>query len=142
MAIHAATTVKDLERRGESLVATLEPGGEIAVEKVVLAVGIVGNVEGLGLEGTGVRVDRGHVEVDEFMRTGEPGVYAIGVSRWPAVARSQGESRRRALHREDRLTRTASTPSIPATSPAAPIAGPRWRASALPKRPPAKPDMT
>ena len=78
MNIHAATTVKGLERRGESLVATLEPGGEIAVEKVVLAVGIVGNVEDLGLEGTGVRVDRGHVEVDEFMRTGEPGVYAIG----------------------------------------------------------------
>ena len=78
MAIHAATTVKGLERRGESLVATLEPGGEIAVEKVVLAVGIVGNVEDLGLEGTGVRIDRGHVEVDEFMRTGEPGVYAIG----------------------------------------------------------------
>ena len=78
MAIHAATTVTGLDKRGASLAATLDPGGEIAVDKVVLAVGIVGNVEDLGLEGTAVRVERGHVAVDGSMRTGEPGVYAIG----------------------------------------------------------------
>jgi dihydrolipoamide dehydrogenase len=43
-----------------------------------MAVGIVGNVEGLGLEGTGVKVDRAHVVSDGYCRTGEPGVYAIG----------------------------------------------------------------
>ena len=43
-----------------------------------LAVGIVGNVEDIGLEGTGVKVDRTHVVIDEYCRTGEPGVYAIG----------------------------------------------------------------
>ena len=51
---------------------------EIEVERVVLAIGITGNVETLGLEGTGVKVEKGHVVVDEWLRTGEPGVYAIG----------------------------------------------------------------
>jgi dihydrolipoamide dehydrogenase len=60
---------------------TVEQGGktqEITVERVISAVGIVGNVEGLGLEGTGVKVDRTHVVIDPYCRTGEPGVYAIG----------------------------------------------------------------
>jgi len=45
---------------------------------VILAVGITGNVEDLGLDGTGVEVEAGHVVTDEWLRTGEPGVYAIG----------------------------------------------------------------
>ena len=45
---------------------------------VILAVGITGNVEDLGLEDTSVEVEAGHVVVDEWLRTGEPGVYAIG----------------------------------------------------------------
>ena len=48
------------------------------VDRVIMAVGIVGNVEDLGLEGTKVEVDRTHVVIDEWCRTGEPGVYAIG----------------------------------------------------------------
>jgi dihydrolipoamide dehydrogenase len=51
---------------------------EITVDRVISAVGIVGNMEGIGIEGTGVKVDRTHVVIDEFGRTGEPGVYAIG----------------------------------------------------------------
>lgn len=51
---------------------------DITVEKVISAVGIVGNVEGIGLEGTKVKVDRTHVVTDGYGRTGEPGVYAIG----------------------------------------------------------------
>ena len=50
----------------------------VDAERTILAVGIAGNVEELGLEDTGVQVDRGHVVVDEWLRTGEPGVYAIG----------------------------------------------------------------
>jgi dihydrolipoamide dehydrogenase len=50
----------------------------IEVERVILAVGITGNVENIGLEGTKVTVDRGHVLVNEWLETGEPGVYAIG----------------------------------------------------------------
>ncbi|GAC1337797.1 MAG: dihydrolipoyl dehydrogenase [Acetobacteraceae bacterium] len=51
---------------------------EMTVDRVISAVGIVGNVEDLGLEGTGVTVDRAHIVIDEYCRTGEPGVYAIG----------------------------------------------------------------
>jgi dihydrolipoamide dehydrogenase len=48
------------------------------VDRVVLAVGIVGNVENLGLEGTGIKVEKTHVVVNQWLETGEPGVYAIG----------------------------------------------------------------
>ena len=60
---------------------TIETGGkteEITVDRVISAAGIVGNVEDLGLEGTGVKVERTHVLIDEYCRTGEAGVYAIG----------------------------------------------------------------
>ncbi len=50
----------------------------VDADRTILAVGITGNVEGLGLEGTGVEVEAGHVVVDEWLRTGEPGVHAIG----------------------------------------------------------------
>lgn len=50
----------------------------LQADVVLVAAGIVGNVEELGLEGTGVKVQHSHVLVDEFCRTGEPGVYAIG----------------------------------------------------------------
>jgi len=51
---------------------------EVVVERVISAVGIVGNVEGIGLEGTAVKVEKSHVVTDGFGRTGEEGVYAIG----------------------------------------------------------------
>jgi dihydrolipoamide dehydrogenase len=51
---------------------------EITVDRVILAVGIVGNVEDLGLEGTNVKVDDTHIEIDQWCQTGEVGVYAIG----------------------------------------------------------------
>ncbi len=69
-------------RKGaDNVTATIDVGGktqEITVDRVISAAGIVGNVEDLGLEGTGVVVERTHVVIDEFCRTGEPGVYAIG----------------------------------------------------------------
>jgi dihydrolipoamide dehydrogenase len=79
--IITSAAVKGARKNGAGVVATIEAGGrsqEIAVERIISAVGIVGNVEGLGLEGTGVKVARTHVEIDEYCRTGEPGVYAIG----------------------------------------------------------------
>ncbi|MFW7266716.1 dihydrolipoyl dehydrogenase [Gluconacetobacter sp. Hr-1-5] len=60
---------------------SVEAGGKthaITVDRVISAVGIVGNVEKLGLEGTAVTVDRTHVKVDAKCFTGEPGIYAIG----------------------------------------------------------------
>jgi dihydrolipoamide dehydrogenase len=79
--IHTGATVKGLDRASDNVTAHIEGGGksfDVSVERVILAVGIVGNVEGIGLEGTGVKVERGHIVVDEWLRTGEEGVYAIG----------------------------------------------------------------
>jgi dihydrolipoamide dehydrogenase len=79
--IHTAASVAALERAGKGVTARIEAdgkGSEINVERVILAVGIVGNVEDIGLENTGVVVDRTHIVVDEWLRTGEPGIYAIG----------------------------------------------------------------
>jgi dihydrolipoamide dehydrogenase len=79
--IHTTATVAALEPAGEGMTARIEAGGkavEANVERVILAVGVVGNVEDIGLENTGVVVDRAHIVVDEWLRTGEPGIYAIG----------------------------------------------------------------
>jgi dihydrolipoamide dehydrogenase len=68
-------------KNADSVTATIEAGGkvtEMTVDRVISAVGIVGNVEDIGLEGTGVKVERSHIVIDEYCRTGEPGVYAIG----------------------------------------------------------------
>jgi dihydrolipoamide dehydrogenase len=80
--IHVASTVSSLERGDDSVDATItSESGATKTEtfdRVILAVGIVGNVEGLGLEGTGVQVDRTHIVTNEWTETGEPNVYAIG----------------------------------------------------------------
>jgi dihydrolipoamide dehydrogenase len=81
MKILTSATVKGLKKNADSVTVTVEANGkaqEITVERVISAVGIVGNVEKIGLEGTKVKVDRTHVVIDQFGRTGEPGVYAIG----------------------------------------------------------------
>jgi dihydrolipoamide dehydrogenase len=81
MTILTGVAVKGVKKAADSVTVTVESGGkaqDITVDRVISAVGIVGNVEGVGLEGTGVKVDRTHVVIDEFCRTGEPGVYAIG----------------------------------------------------------------
>jgi dihydrolipoamide dehydrogenase len=79
--IHTEATVAAMQRNADSVAASIEAAGkrfEIAVDRVILAVGIVGNVEDIGLENTGVLVERTHVAVDEWLQTGEPGIYAIG----------------------------------------------------------------
>jgi dihydrolipoamide dehydrogenase len=79
--IHTGTTVAALERSGDLVKARIAADGKIHeanFERVILAVGIVGNVEDIGLDNTAVAVDRTHVVVDEWLRTGEPGIYAIG----------------------------------------------------------------
>ena len=81
MKIHTGTTVKTLKKNGDSVTATLEGEGkswDVAADRVILAVGIVGNVEDLGLDGTKVKVEKAHIVIDEYCRTGESGVYAIG----------------------------------------------------------------
>lgn len=79
--VHTGTKVDKVERdtRGVKILAT--KGGkplELEAEVLLVAVGRRPLTENLGLDGTGVKLDRGFVEVDPMMRTGEPGIYAIG----------------------------------------------------------------
>ncbi len=80
--IHTDTQVTKLLKGADSVAAAMKTSDgtteEIAVERVILAVGITGNVEGIGLEEQGVTVEKGHIVVDEWCCTGVPGLYAIG----------------------------------------------------------------
>jgi dihydrolipoamide dehydrogenase len=82
MVIKAGTTVTALEKGKNNVTATLKAKdgktSELKVDRVIMAVGIVANTEGLGLEATKVKLDRGHIITDEWMQTDEPGIYAIG----------------------------------------------------------------
>ncbi|WP_407674146.1 dihydrolipoyl dehydrogenase [Paracoccus beibuensis] len=81
MTIMEKASVKKLDRKGSTVTAHIEAGGKTETrdfDTVISAVGIVGNVEGLGLEEAGIKVDRTHVITDEYCRTGVEGVYAIG----------------------------------------------------------------
>jgi dihydrolipoamide dehydrogenase len=81
MKILTSASVKGVKKGANNVTVTVEAAGrsqDITVDRVISAVGIVGNVEGIGLEGTRIKVDRTHVVIDEWCRTGEPGVYAIG----------------------------------------------------------------
>ncbi len=81
MKILEKTTVKKLDRSPGKVVAHLESASGTVTQDfdtVISAVGIVGNIENLGLEALGVKIDRTHVVTDEFCRTGVAGLYAIG----------------------------------------------------------------
>ena len=81
MKIMEKSTVKKLDRAKGKVTAHIEVGGKtetMEFDTVISAVGIVGNVENLGLEALGVKIDRTHVVTDEFCRTGIDGLYAIG----------------------------------------------------------------
>ncbi|MBY0430391.1 MAG: dihydrolipoyl dehydrogenase, partial [Rhodospirillales bacterium] len=81
MKIITGAAVKSLTRNGGTAMATIEANGkttQASFDRVILAVGIVGNVETIGLENTKIRVEKTHIVVDEYLRTDEPGVYAIG----------------------------------------------------------------
>ncbi len=80
--IFTGAKVDKLEKGADSVKATLtlKDGKQETQEfsRVILAVGIVGNVENLGLEEQGVKIDKSHIVIDEYCRTGVPGLYAIG----------------------------------------------------------------
>ncbi|MAO93849.1 MAG: dihydrolipoyl dehydrogenase [Rhodospirillaceae bacterium] len=81
MKILAGASVKELKRGKDSVTCVVEQKGktqEITVDRVISAVGIVGNVEDIGLEGTKIKVDKTHIQTNEWSETDEPGVYAIG----------------------------------------------------------------
>ena len=81
MVIKTKAVVKALKRNTNDVVATIEQNGkseQFTFERVISAVGIVGNVENLGLEGTKIKVEKTHVIAGKYCETDEPGVYAIG----------------------------------------------------------------
>jgi dihydrolipoamide dehydrogenase len=81
MKIMQKAMVKKLDRAKGKVTAHIEKDGKTETHEfdtVISAVGIVGNVEDLGLENLGVKIDRTHVVTDEYCRTGIDGLYAIG----------------------------------------------------------------
>ena len=81
MDILTGARVQGVRKSADSVTATIEVNGkvqEITADRLISAVGIVGNVENLGLEGTKIQVDKTHIVTDAMGRTGEPNVYAIG----------------------------------------------------------------
>jgi dihydrolipoamide dehydrogenase len=81
MKVMVGAKLQGVRKEGDAIAAIVEAGGkvtEIKADRLISAIGIVGNVEDLGLEGTKIQVDRTHIITDAFGRTGEPGIYAIG----------------------------------------------------------------
>ena len=81
MTIKEKSLVKTLHRARNKVIADIETKGEIKqfeFDTVISAVGILGNVEGLGLEELGIKIDRSHVITDEFCSTGVEDIFAIG----------------------------------------------------------------
>jgi dihydrolipoamide dehydrogenase len=88
--VHVGTGVDKVERDGDTVRVTGVKDDQpvnLEAEMLLIAIGRRPVTEDLGLEGTAVKVDRGFIEVDAMMRTGEPGVYAIGdIVPTPALA--------------------------------------------------------
>jgi dihydrolipoamide dehydrogenase len=79
--IKTSTTVKEVKKHKDHIDVVLDTKGEqtkLKFDRIITAVGIVPNTENLGLEGTKVKFDRGHIVTDKYCETDEKGVYAIG----------------------------------------------------------------
>jgi dihydrolipoamide dehydrogenase len=92
--IKTATKVTKVVKGADSVTATIEENGaksEITVERVISAVGVVGNIEGLGLEVLGVKTERGSIVIDGYGRTNVPGICAIGDVAGPPMLAHKAE---------------------------------------------------
>ena len=87
--------VAKLDKKANSVTATIDDGKggtqSLTVDRVISAVGVVGNVENLGLEKLGVKLDRGCVVIDGYGRTNIPGIYAIGDVAGPPMLAHKAE---------------------------------------------------
>ena len=96
--------VTKLDKKADSVTATIEEGGKtqtITVERVISAVGVVGNIENLGLEKLGVKTERGIIVVDRYQQDQRARHLRHRRRRRPADARAQGRARGRRLRRGD-----------------------------------------
>jgi dihydrolipoyl dehydrogenase len=92
--IATGAKVMKLDKKSDGVTATVDAGGktvQITVDRVIFAVGVVGNIEGFGLETLGVKTDRGCIAIDEFCRTNVPGIYAIGDVAGPPMLAHKAE---------------------------------------------------
>ena len=89
------TKVTKLDKKSDSVVATIDDGKgkpqTIEVDRVISAVGVVGNIENLGLEKLGVKTDRGCIVIDGYGKTNVPGIYAIGDVAGPPMLAHKAE---------------------------------------------------
>ena len=87
--------VAQLVKGSDSVTATIETKDgrkqELKVDRVISAVGVVGNIENLGLEKLGVKTDRGCVVIDGAGRTSVPGIWAIGDVAGPPMLAHKAE---------------------------------------------------
>jgi dihydrolipoamide dehydrogenase len=92
--ILSSTKVTKLEKKADSVVATIDDGKKpqtVEFDRVISAVGVVGNIENLGLEKLGVKTDRGCVVIDGVGKTNVPGIYAIGDVAGPPMLAHKAE---------------------------------------------------
>jgi dihydrolipoamide dehydrogenase len=93
--ILSSTKVTKLEKKSDSVVATIDNGKDspqaVEFERVISAVGVVGNIENLGLEKLGVKTDRGCIVIDGHGKTNVPGIYAIGDVAGPPMLAHKAE---------------------------------------------------
>ena len=93
--ILTSAKVAKLEKKSDSVVATIDDGKgkppTVEFERVISAIGVVGNIENLGLEKLGVKTDRGTIVIDGHCRTNVPGIYAIGDVAGPPMLAHKAE---------------------------------------------------
>jgi dihydrolipoyl dehydrogenase len=93
--IMTGAKVAKLDKQANGVSATIEDGKggtqTLAVDRVISAVGVVGNVEGLGLEKLGVKTECGAIVIDGQCRTNVPGLYAIGDVAGPPLLAHKAE---------------------------------------------------
>ncbi len=92
--IRTGAKVTKLDKGGKAITATVEAKGKtesLEVDRVISAVGVVGNIENLGLEGLGVKTERGCIVIDGHGRTSVPGIYAIGDVAGPPMLAHKAE---------------------------------------------------
>ena len=93
--IMTGAKVTKLDKQANGVTATIDDGKAgtqtLSVDRVISAVGVVGNIEGLGLEKLGVKTDRGTIVIDGQCRTNVPGIYAIGDVAGPPMLAHKAE---------------------------------------------------
>jgi dihydrolipoamide dehydrogenase len=95
MKILTSAKVTKLDKKADGVTATIDDGKgaaqQLSVERVISAVGVVGNIESLGLEKLGVKTERGTIVIDGLGRTSVPGIYAIGDVAGPPMLAHKAE---------------------------------------------------